>query len=196
MDKQTVIFLGPQGSGKGTQVTNLVSYLKEHDPDRQVVQLETGKVFRALKDSDSFLATRVTETLETGQLVPDWLTCSVVVSELKHHLGPDDHLTFDGFPRNVSQAKFLDEVLRFYERTPLSVIYLNAPETTVRERMKGRGRSDDTEQSINERLALYRAQTEPLIDFYKARTSTNFIEIDSSQTITEVFKEITSGLGV
>ena len=196
MQKQTVIFIGLQGSGKGTQVANLVSLLKESDSESDVLDLQTGRGFRALKDSDTYTARRVTEMIENGQLIPNALTYAIVVNELSEKLEENTHLTLDGFPRNVAQAEFFDELLAFYNRSSLSVVYLDTPEEVVRERMMSRGRVDDTEESINERLRLYREQTEPIISYYKNRPDTNFIRIDGSGDIDTVFTEIKKGLGI
>jgi len=196
MQTQTIVFLGPQGSGKGTQVANLVTYLKEQDPASKIIHLQTGAGFRALKNSNTFMARRITEIIESGQLVPDFLTTAVVVNELKDALEPDTHLLLDGFPRNLHQAEFLDELLKFYEREHLDIIYLNTPEEVIRKRMLGRGRSDDTEESINKRLSLYRQQTEPVLDYYRKRANTDFVTIDGTRTIDEVQNEIRAGLGL
>jgi len=196
MQTHTVIFLGPQGSGKGTQVTNTINHLKEIDTEAKIIHLQTGEGFRALKNSDTFLAKRITSIIESGELVPDFLTTAVVVNELKDTLEEDTHLFLDGFPRNVTQAQFLDELLQFYGREDISVIYLDTAEAVVRERMMGRGRSDDTEESINLRLKLYKEQTEPILDYYQHRPQTNFITLDGAQTIAEVFSGIKSGLNI
>ncbi len=196
MKKQTVLFIGPQGSGKGTQVTNLIDYIKSEDADASVIHLQTGEGFRALKNSDTFMAQQITELIESGQLVPDFLTTAVVVNELKDKMGEDTHLMLDGFPRNVTQAEFLDELLQFYGREAMTVVYLDTPEEVVRERMMGRGRSDDTEDSINERLAQYRVQTEPLIDYYQNRANTNFVSLNGAMSINEVFTGIKDGLEI
>ena len=192
METQTVIFLGPQGSGKGTQVENLIDHLGRES----VVDIQTGRGFRALKRGEGFTARRIGEILDSGQLVPDFHTYAIVVDELRERLTEENHLTFDGFPRNVTQAEFLDEVLAFYERENVSVVYLDTPEAVVRERMMGRGRSDDTQESINERLRLYKEQTEPILEYYRNRPNTKFISLDGSQTINEVFTAIKTELNI
>jgi len=188
----TLIFLGPQGSGKGTQVENVIDALGR----AQVVDVQTGRGFRAMKESNSYTATRVTEIIESGELVPDFLTTGIVANELQQRLEADHHLTFDGFPRNTEQAAFLDEVLAFYNRTNVTVVYLDVPEDMVRERMLERGRADDTQESINLRLKLYKEQTEPIITYYQNRPETEFVTIDGSQTIEEVFTDIKTALNI
>ena len=192
MQTQTVIFLGPQGSGKGTQVDNLIAELGAEN----VVDGQTGRGFRALKEGTGYTAARIGELLDAGQLVPDFHTYAIVVEELKARLSEDSHVTFDGFPRNVTQAQFLDEVLAFYNRSTISVVYLDTREAVVRERMMGRGRSDDTEESINERLRLYKEQTEPILSYYRERPDTNFIRVDGAGTMEQVFNDIKTGLGI
>lgn len=194
MQRKTIIFLGPQGSGKGTQLEKVRDYFHSVTPEQPVVTLETGKAFRALKTEDSYYANSITELIEAGKLVPDFITDALVLSDLRAKLTETAHLLLDGFPRNVNQANFLDKVLAFYQRMNIDVVYLNTPEEVVRARMMGRGRSDDTEEGINERLRLYKEQTEPLLEFYRTRPQTNFIEIIGSDGIEDIFTSLITRL--
>ena len=196
MELQTVLFIGPQGSGKGTQVQNLISYLKEEDPTRTVLDIETGRLFRALAETGNATAARVKELIENGKPVPDFVTNSYVMADFRDRYEPDSHITLDGFPRNAEQAAFLDKVFAFYERTDMTIVYLETPEDVVRERMKARGRHDDTEEKITERLRWSTEMMNGLVAYYKERPNTEFVTVDGSKSIEEVQQAIKDNLGV
>lgn len=193
MQTQTIIFVGPQGCGKGTQVKNLTEYL-EKETDQHVVNIETGKAFRLLAEGGTYTAKRVRELLEQGQMVPNFITKAFVVKYLIGHLDESAHMTMDGFPRNISQVEFVDDLMAFYNRPGITVVYLDTPEEVVRERMLGRGREDDTKELIDERLRLYHEQTKPVIDYYKDREDVNFIHIDGTLPIAKVQEQIIAKL--
>lgn len=190
----TIVFIGPQGSGKGTQVQNITKYLESLSTG-PVVNIETGKAFRDLAETESYTAARVKELLADGQMIPNFITKAFVVKFLIKNLEATTHLTMDGFPRNVTQVKFLDDLMAFYKRGVLSVVYLDAPMDLVRERLLARGRNDDVPELIDERLRLYQKDTAPVVEAYKVRDDVNFIHIDATKTIDEVQTEIIEGLG-
>lgn len=197
MSPYTVIFIGPQGSGKGTQIEKLDAVLKERDPTRRVVDVQTGRRFRALAaKQESYTERHLSETLDTGVLQPHFLTVVLWGDAMIDQVDPDCHLLMDGFPRTVAQAEVLETALAFYQRTPLYIVYLNTPEEVVRERMKGRARPDDTDASIEERLRWYREDTLPVIDFYRKRRDTVVLDIDGTGSIEEVHTAIVAGLGL
>lgn len=193
MQTQTIIFVGPQGCGKGTQVKNVTEYLKE-ESNQPVVNIETGKAFRDLAEKGGYTAKRVKELLAEGQMIPNFLTKAFVVKFLIANLEPNTHLTMDGFPRNMVQVKFIDDLMTFYKRPNLTVVFLDVPEDVVRERMAGRGRNDDTPDLIDERLRLYRENTLPIIEHYREREDVNFIPIDGTKSISEIQSIITEKL--
>ncbi len=196
MQSQTVIFIGPQGSGKGTQVQRLTAYLHQNSPEQRVVPIETGKAFRDLAATHSYTAQRVKEILAEGGMIPNFLTKAFVIKFLVKNLEDNTHLTMDGFPRNLAQVQFIDDLMKFYKRQGLSVVFLDVPEEVVRKRMQGRGREDDTPELITERLRLYEEQTAPIVQTYKNRSDINFIHIDGSLPIGEVTKKMIEGLGI
>lgn len=193
MQPQTIVFIGPQGSGKGTQVAKTTEYLEAQNTG-EVVNIETGKAFRDLAETGSYTAKRVKELLADGQMIPNFIVKAFIVKFLIKNAGPDTHLTFDGFPRNVSQVKFMDDLMAFYKRSTLSIVYLDAPMDLVRERLLSRGRNDDVPELIDERLRLYQQDTAPVVAAYQARDDINFIHVDATKSIDEVQTEIVAGL--
>lgn len=190
MHPVTVIFIGPQGSGKGTQVKLLKAYLETHDPEHNIVEVQTGAGFRALSAVESYTADRVRSILAQGALAPNFITEAMVVNQMMQDLTSHSHLIMDGFPRTLTQAAFIDELLAFYLRERVIIIHLKTPDEVVMNRLHTRGREDDTEEVIHERLRHYHEMTEPLIEFYTARPNTDFIVVDGSLSIEEVHAEI------
>ena len=191
MQPLTVIFIGPQGSGKGTQIEKLRTILSENDPLRRVVDIQTGRRFRALAaKKETFAERKVAETLDTGILQPDFLTHILWGEAMIDQLDPLSHLLIDGFPRTVVQAYVLDDALRFFEREEITVINLETPEDVVRIRMNERARADDTHESIENRLRWYREDTIPVLNFYHNRPKTLVHTIDGTAAVDVVHDEI------
>lgn len=193
----TVIFIGPQGSGKGTQIDRLYKVISEKDPARRIVDIQTGRRFRALAAKhETFAERKINKTLDTGQLQPDFLTHILWGQAMLDQLDHKSHLLVDGFPRTVPQAEVLEDALDFFERTNVHVVNLDTPEEVVRKRMQERARDDDTDDSIETRLAWYRDDTLPVLDYYRVRPDTHVHDIDGTLSIDEVHAEVVKALGL
>lgn len=197
MDIKTIVFVGPQGSGKGTQIERLTQVLKGLDPKRRVVDIQTGRRFRALAaKQEGYTEKRVHETLDTGVLQPLFLSVVLWGDAFHQHVDADCHLLIDGFPRTVNEAKVLESAFRFYRREPVTIINLVTPEEVVRKRMEARARQDDTPESIEARLMWYREETLPVITYYKERAHTQVIDIDGTRSIDDVHTAILAELRI
>lgn len=195
MTPKTVIFIGPQGSGKGTQIDRLDQVLKEKDPMRRVVDIQTGRRFRAMAASgEGYTEKHIQETLNTGILQPLFLSTVLWGDAMRTHVDEECHLLIDGFPRVIDEAKVLESALRFYKRSPIDIVYLDTPEEVVRDRMTSRARPDDTAESIEERLRWYREETLPVVEYYRARSDTVVHDIDGTASIDGVHQAILSSL--
>ena len=195
MKPQTVIFIGPQGSGKGTQIERLGTYLRAHDPERKVADIQSGRRFRSFAKIESgFTAEHIAKTIDSGILQPLFLSVALWGQEFVQEVDDTCHLLIDGFPRIVAEAVVLDTAFALYKRNPVTVVFLDTPEEVVRERMTARARTDDTPQSIEERLKWYRQETLPVVGYYRERPGTNVITIDGTKTIDEVSAAILQGL--
>ena len=191
----TVIFIGPQGSGKGTQIDKLDKTMVEKDPVRRVVDIQTGRRFRSLAArSETYAEKKVAATLDSGALQPDFLTRILWGEAMLDQLDSKSHLLIDGFPRTVIQAHVLEEALEFFERNNVHVINLDTPEEVVRERMQSRARADDTQASIEERLRWYKDDTLPVLDYYRVRPDTTVYDIDGTDTVEGVHAQILEAL--
>ncbi len=197
MTPLTLIFVGPQGSGKGTQIEKIKTTLKDRTPEIEIVDIQTGRLFRNLMAGEkTFAKEKITTSVQAGILQPDFLTYTLWGQQMLNELTPKHHLLIDGFPRNIEQAKVLAGALTFFEREKIQVINLDTPEEIVRERMKGRGRADDTEESINKRLQGYKEETLPVLGFYREQENSEVFDIDGGKTIEEVWAEIINKLGL
>lgn len=197
MEPITVIFIGPQGSGKGTQIEQLTRVVTEKDPVRRVVDIQTGRRFRSLAAKhETFAERKIANTLDAGALQPNFLTYILWGQAMLDQLDPKSHLLIDGFPRTLEQAKVLEEAFVFYERTKLQVINLDTPEEVVRKRMLERARTDDSEESIETRLRLYREDTLPVLTYYRRREDTTVHDLDGTDTIDGVHKQILEALKI
>lgn len=197
MKPYTVIFIGPQGSGKGTQITHLDAHLRSIDPERKIIDVQSGRRFRSFAQLESgYTAEHIAETLDTGILQPLFLSVALWGYDLVQQADPECHLLIDGFPRAVEEAVVLETALSFYKRTDLSVVFLDTPEEVVRTRMVGRARPDDTPASIEQRLSWYREKTLPVVEYYRGRENTNLVVVDGTKDIDTVSMAVIEGLGL
>lgn len=158
-----IILLGAPGSGKGTQAEQIIKHYG-------LVHLSTGDIFRAEIKAGSDLGKLVKGYMEKGELIPD----SVVLKELYRrallHKGSNG-IILDGFPRNIQQGQMLDKLFRKKKIGVSLAVCLEVPEDELFNRMllraKIQNRPDDTEDVIKNRLRIYRAETEPLKEYYK-----------------------------
>ena len=196
MDIKTVIFIGPQGSGKGTQIEKLKFVLEAGDDNRRrVIDIQTGRRFRALAArQETFAEDKIAATLNSGILQPDFISAVLWGQAMLNQLDDKSHLLIDGFPRTVGQVPDLNDAFKFFERGTIEVINLETPESIVRERMQSRARADDTATSIEERLRWYREDTRPVIAYYQDRPNTNVHTIDGTDTIDGVHLQILTAL--
>ncbi len=191
----TVIFIGPQGSGKGTQIEKLKVVLETSDERRRVVDIQTGRRFRSLAaKQETFAEDKVAETLDAGSLQPDFLSAVLWGQAMVDQLDPKSHLLIDGFPRTVAQIPDLEDAFHFFERGVIEVMNLVTPEEVVRTRMQSRARADDTVGSIEERLRWYREDTLPVVEYYRTRDNTTVHDIDGTDTIDGVHEQILKAL--
>ena len=184
----TLLFIGPQGSGKGTQVSMLEESWKASG--RAITRIQTGDIFRALSTTDSFAAQTINECITAGRLMPNAITDGLVVERILREIDAQNTLIFDGYPRNQVQVATLMEVLQFFGRKKIDVIHLDTPDAEVRERMEERGRSDDTSESIAARLATYHQETEPLLEHFRSMDAVRVHDIDGADTMEAVHDSI------
>lgn len=183
-----LLIVGPQGSGKGTQGVRIADAYG-------IPAISTGDMFRAAVKSGSELGTKVTEIIEAGNLVPDELTSAVVRDRLSQSDAEGGFL-LDGYPRNLGQVADLDAFLGGRGEKLDAVIELVVPRAESIERLtlraKEQGRTDDTEQVIENRLAIYERETAPILDVYRAQGIA--LEVDGVGSLDEITARVIAAL--
>jgi adenylate kinase len=180
--KQRLLFLGPPGAGKGTQAERLAAR-------HQLLHLSTGDLLRAEVKAGSALGKEAEAVMARGELVSDGLVLAIVRSRLENHRGG---WLLDGFPRNLAQAEALDLLLGELDQRIEQVVLLELEDGVLIQRLLSRGRADDNEAVIRNRLVVYREQTAPLIDHYRSLGLLRSVE--ASGTVEEIGERIEAGL--
>lgn len=175
-----LIFLGPPGAGKGTQAQVLCKIC-------EVPHISTGDILRAAVKAKTELGQKAEGYMNAGELVPDSLMLGLIRERLAQ-ADTEKGWLLDGFPRNVEQAEFLNELLEEIEQSCEVVINLEVPDEVLVTRLLERGRKDDQEDVIRNRLEVYREQTEPLIDLYRNRQQ--LLSVDGNQPMDAVTDEL------
>lgn len=181
-----LILLGAPGAGKGTQGSTLAENLG-------IPKIATGDILRNAVRDGTELGRKAKEFMDAGELVPDDLILGLVREALAQPAAANGAI-FDGFPRNVAQARSLATILAEQNRTLDAVVLLDVPDDVIVERMSGRRtdpqtgqvyhvrynpppaeiadrvvqRPDDQEETVRNRLRVYAAQTAPLIEHYES----------------------------
>lgn len=183
-----LLIMGPPGAGKGTQGKKLAEELG-------IPTVSTGDIFRSNVANQTELGKIVSAIMTKGELVPDSVTVDLVADRLAQ---PDASTGFllDGFPRTVGQAEALDEILTKLATQLDAVLSLVVDEETLVRRMLSRaeieGRTDDNEETIRHRFAVYTAETEPLLTLYRDRGL--LIDVDGLGSVDEVLNRLLTAL--
>ncbi|MBU4421503.1 nucleoside monophosphate kinase [Candidatus Parcubacteria bacterium] len=201
-----IIFFGPQTSGKGTQTERLSEKL-------DIPVLRSGDILRNKKTTDDDEGREIASFIDVGKLIPDEMMNNIIKEELQKEAYKNG-VIFDGYPRNLFQAKHLEEMINVDR-----AIFLDVPDALVLKRMAARRicskcravynlssnppkeegkcnkcqgdltqRSDDTEAAIAVRLNIYHNITEPLVNYYKEQGK--LLHIDGTKSIEDVHEEI------
>ena len=180
--KQRLLFLGPPGAGKGTQAELLA---QRH----QLLHLSTGELLRAEVKAGTALGQEAEAVMARGELVSDALVLAIVRSRLEGHQGG---WLLDGFPRNLAQAEALDGLLAELDQRIERVLLLELEDGVLIQRLLSRGRADDNEAVIRNRLVVYQEQTAPLIEHYRQLGLLQSVE--ASGTVAEIGERIVASL--
>ena len=211
-----IIMLGAPGAGKGTQAKQIAGKYS-------IPHISTGDIFRANIKNGTDLGKKAKEYMDQGLLVPDELTCDLVMDRIQQ----DDcknGFVLDGFPRTIPQAEALDAALTKIGEKMDYAIDVDVPDENIVSRMSGRRacldcgatyhivslppkaegkcdhcgsdlvlREDDKPETVQKRLTVYHEQTQPLIDYYKNQGILK--SVDGTQPMEAVFTAITDILG-
>lgn len=177
-----LIFLGPPGAGKGTQAQVL-------SENHQIPHISTGDILRAAVTNQTPLGKQAKDYMDRGELVPDALILDLIQDRLSYE-DTDNGWILDGFPRNVNQAAFLEELLSKLNQSADCVLNLEVPDEVLVERLLARKRKDDNESTIRRRLEVYHQDTVPVINFYQDKETLQ--TIDGNKSMEEVTKSLSA----
>lgn len=206
-----IIMLGAPGAGKGTQAKMLADKYG-------IPHISTGDIFRANIKNGTELGKKAKEYMDHGKLVPDELTCNLVVDRIQQDDCSKGYI-LDGFPRTIPQAECLDEALKKLGDKIDYAVDVEVPDENIVNRMSGRRacvgcgatyhvvfnppkqegicdrcgkelilRDDDKPETVQKRLTVYHEQTQPLIDYYKKQGA--LASVDGTKDMQEVFEAI------
>jgi adenylate kinase len=193
--RETIVFIGRSGSGKGTQITLLKDYLKQQSPDVDILHYESGAHFRSFIKRQGYTSELMREVIARGDLAPDFITEWLLVDEFVKYLTDSKTLIIDGFPRTISQALTLHSAMKFYKRGMVKVIHLKVSADAVKERLLSRGRSDDSElEVIERRIAWYNKNTVPVLEYLSRQDQYQIIEIDGDRPVEEIHHDIINAI--
>ena len=202
-----LILLGAPGAGKGTQAVRIASA-------HNIPHISTGDIFRKNISEQTPIGIKAKSFIDKGLLVPDEVTLELIASRLSENDAKAGYL-LDGFPRNIAQAKALDELAKID-----MVINIDVDLSALSERLCGRRtcpkcgesyhistkkddkcdkcgekliqRKDDMPETINNRLQVYTTATAPLIEYYQKQGK--LITVDGMKSIDEVYAQIEKAL--
>jgi adenylate kinase len=182
-----VVFLGPPGSGKGTQAKLVSQRLG-------VPAYSTGDMLRAAVKAGTPLGRQSRDVMARGELVPDEVVLGLIREAAASPEARNGFL-LDGFPRTIPQAESLERMLAERGQLLDAVVNLVVPDEKLVARLasRGEGRADDEPEAVRERLRVYREKTEPLIGFYQK--SGRLVPVDGVGEISEVAARIERALG-
>ena len=182
-----LILLGPPGAGKGTQAKVLMDA-------NNIPQLSTGDMLRAAVKAETPVGLKAKDIMARGDLVPDAVVNQIVADRIDMADCARGFI-LDGFPRTVAQAEALDSLLAERGLALDAVVELQVDEEALAARVENRAaesggevRADDTVEALRHRLKVYREQTAPLIDHYRA--TGKLVSVDGMQAIDDVSAQI------
>ena len=189
VDQLTVIFLGPQGSGKGTQVQLLKDYLQIKDPG-SVLYFTAGTNLRSFAAGEGYTQEKIRPLISAGKLIPTFISTQLFSARLIGGMNGKEHILLDGFPRTVDQLPDLDSALKFYDRKNVTVLNITLSDEVAKKRLAGRGREDDTQEGIEERLRWSHDEAQKVNDWFKSNSEYTYTEVDGDQSIEVVHNNI------
>ncbi len=183
-----IVLLGAPGSGKGTQAVLLVEELG-------IPHISTGDLLRSAAEAGTKLGQKAKRVIDRGELVSDEIMLDLITERLCRE-DVENGFILDGYPRNLSQAKSLDEILKRHGLPMIEVLHIDVDVEVVLQRIAGRaseqGRSDDTEEVVRNRLQIYAEQTAPVVEYYADKGVLS--KVLGQGTAEEVFQRIMSVL--
>jgi len=195
MRKHTLIFLGPSGCGKGTQVELVKKYLAEKDSATPIAHLVMGDLFRAMWKEEGYSNDLSRDIMKVGDLQPAFIQVKLWSQFFVDNVKGGEHLVIDGSPRRIQDSKLMESAFQFYEREKPTLVFIKTDIEESKKRILARaekeGRLEDmTEEVIDARMQWYKDFVIPAADYFRNKPEYNFAEIDGNGTIEEVFADL------
>jgi adenylate kinase len=166
----SVLFFGSQGAGKGTQVKLLMEFLRARELGRGIIHIDMGSELRALRDGGTYAGKLTGTTIDAGHRMPDFMPIYLQTKKLVEGLVMgDEHIIADGLARGADQTRGFDDAMHYFGREDFQVISIELSEDSVVQRLIARGRNDDTEEGIKNRLSWYKSDVLPQLALLKER---------------------------
>ena len=205
-----IILFGPPGAGKGTQADIIVKNFK-------LIKISTGDLLREEMEQKTDLGLKIKSRMDQGKLIADDIITDLITKIISEKKSVED-IIFDGYPRNLNQAKILDTLIKKYNQRISCVLSLDVDKETLKKRILGRIictncgmtfnkyfnppnekthdcganylklRSDDTENTIDRRIDIYINQTLPILEYYNDKKILH--KIDATGEIDKIYEEI------
>ncbi len=192
----SVLFFGSQGAGKGTQVKLLMDFLKNREPERGIIHIDMGSELRALRDGGSYAGKLTGATIDAGHRMPDFMPIYLQTKKLVTELiTGEEHVIADGLARGADQTRGFDDAMHYFGREDFQVVSIELSESSVMERLLARGRNDDTEEGIRNRLSWYKSDVLPQLALLKERGRTVHV-IDGEPDPETIHQNILKALGL
>lgn len=189
----SVLFFGSQGAGKGTQVKMLMDFLRQKS-EQQIIHIDMGQELRDLRDSGTWAGNLTGEVINAGHRMPDFMPIYLQTKKLVSGLVKgDEHVIADGLARGADQTRAFDDAMRFFGREDFQVVSIELSEESVVKRLLARGRNDDTEEGIKNRLSWYKTDVLPQLDLLRSRGRPIHI-VDGEPDVETIHKEILAKL--
>ena len=181
-----LVIFGPPGAGKGTQSKFIVEKFN-------MFQLSTGEFLRKEISNNTKLGKKISTVINSGELVSD-IIVSDLIEKIISNSKYQNRIVFDGYPRNLNQAKNLDNLLKKYKQKIDIVLKLSVSLETIKKRISERRdlekRSDDNEEIAIRRFETYEKSTKPVIEYYK---KLNLLKVvDGERPIDQINDEISA----
>lgn len=186
------LFFGVVGAGKGTQIELLQEYLAKHGEMSHY--LYPGNFFREIMKREDITAERIGGYMNKGKLVPDFITNAYVNNYVLHSYVAGEHIIFDGYPRSIAQAESIIDLIKFYGWENIDVITIDISEEEAIKRLLARGRHDDTDEGIRERVRVYNERVLPALEMLTKNITCRNHVINGEQSIEDVHADVMSAL--
>lgn len=191
----SVLFFGTQGAGKGTQVKMLMEFLKGKS-DQKIIHIDMGAELRALRDTGSYAGKLTGQTIDAGHRMPDFMPTYLQTKKVVENIVDNtEHIIADGLARGADQTRAFDDMMKYFSRDDFQIISLELSEESAVKRLLARGRNDDTEEGIRNRLSWYKSDVQPQLELLRGRGRSIHV-VDGEPDVQTIHKDILSKLGL